>query len=286
MQQFETGILYVVGTPIGNRGDCTPRALETLGSVAAIVAEDTRHVQRLLADTPVRGDRVSLNAHNEEDRIPRLLERLSGGEDLALVSDAGVPAISDPGGRLVAAAHGAGIPVRAVPGPSAVTAALSVAGFAANRFAFEGFLPTKGEARRSRLREIARDPRTVVLFESPRRIAGLLDDLEAACGSEREAVVTRELTKRFETNRRGPLRELAGHFTGHDEEQRGEFTVCVAGAPEEQPGDGSATVEADKVLEALLAELSPSRAAKVAARITGRPKNALYQRAMELDGKE
>ncbi|MFP4616051.1 MAG: 16S rRNA (cytidine(1402)-2'-O)-methyltransferase [Thiohalorhabdus sp.] len=286
MQENETGILYVVGTPIGNRADLTPRALETLCGARAIVAEDTRHVQRLLADTTARMERVSLNAHNESERIPRLLERLRMGEDLALVSDAGVPAVSDPGGRLVAAAHMAGVPVRAVPGPSAVTAALSVAGLPANRFAFEGFLPTKAEARRTRLRAIAREPRTVVLFESPRRLKDLLDELAAACGPEREAMVTRELTKRFETNRRGTLGALAEHFAAHPEEQRGEFTLCLAGAPEEPAESGMATVEGEAVLAALLEELPPSRAAKVAARITGQPKNALYRRAMEWGGVE
>jgi len=183
----------------------------------------------------------------------------------------------------VAAAHAHGIAVRAVPGPSAVTAALSVAGLPANRFAFEGFLPTKGEARKARLRELARDPRTVVLFESPRRIQALLADLAGACGGEREAAVTRELTKRFETNRRGTLAELAEHFAAAEAEQRGEFTLCVAGAPEPEDGEAAA-LDADALLEALLAELPPSRAAKVAARATGRAKNALYQRAMALQG--
>ena len=283
MSEAIPGILYVVGTPIGNRGDLTPRALETLTTVSAIVAEDTRHVQRLLADSGVRAERVSLNAHNEDERIPALRDRLLAGESLAVVSDAGIPAISDPGGRLVAAAHAAAIPVRAVPGPSAVTAALSVAGLPANRFAFEGFLPTKGEARKARLRAIARDPRTVVLFESPRRIRTLLADLAGACGGEREAVVTRELTKRFETNRRAPLADLAEHFAEAEGEQRGEFTVCVAGAPEPEEGEAAA-LDADALLEALLAELAPSRAARVAAKATGRPKNALYRRAMELGG--
>ncbi|HKJ71779.1 MAG TPA: 16S rRNA (cytidine(1402)-2'-O)-methyltransferase [Gammaproteobacteria bacterium] len=283
MSETDPGILYVVGTPIGNRGDLTPRALEILTTVAAIVAEDTRHVQRLLADSGARVERVSLNAHNEDERIPALLARLRAGEALAVASDAGMPAISDPGGRLVAAAHAAGIPVRAVPGPSAVTAALSVAGLPANRFAFEGFLPTKGEARKARLRAIARDPRTVVLFESPRRIQALLADLAEACGGGREAVVTRELTKRFETNRRGPLDELAAHFAEATDEQRGELTVCVAGAPEPQEGE-EATLDADALLAALLAELPPSRAARVAAKASGRSKNALYRRAMELAG--
>jgi len=285
MQETETGILYVVGTPIGNRGDLTPRALDVLKTVTAIVAEDTRHVQRLLADEGVQTERVSLNAHNEAERVPRLLERLQAGASLAVVSDAGMPSVSDPGGRLVAGAHAAGIAVRTVPGPSAVTAALSVSGFPANRFVFEGFLPTKAEARKRRQQALAGEERTVVLFESPRRIAGLLAELAAVCGPGRQAVVTRELTKRFETNRRGSLEELAEHFRTHSEEQRGEFTVCVAGAPEATES-GAATVEAEAVLETLLAELSPSRAAKVAARITGQSKNALYERAMERRGEE
>ncbi|MEF8793943.1 16S rRNA (cytidine(1402)-2'-O)-methyltransferase [Thiohalorhabdus sp.] len=284
MSESSSGILYVVGTPIGNRGDLTSRALETLTTVAAIVAEDTRHVQRLLADGPgTRAERISLNAHNENERIPTLMRRLAAGDSLAMVSDAGVPAISDPGGRLVAAAHGDGLPVRAVPGPSAVTAALSVAGLPANRFAFEGFLPTKGEARRARLRAIARDPRTVVLFESPRRIAGLLAALAGACGGDREAMVSRELTKRFETNRRGTLAELADHFQATAGEQRGELTVCVAGSPEPE-AEVETALNSDALLRALLAELSPSRAARVAARATGGRKNDLYQRALELSG--
>jgi len=282
MSDSEPGILYVVGTPIGNRGDLTPRARETLTTVAAIVAEDTRHVQRLLAEGE-HVERVSLNAHNETERIPNLLRRLEGGESLAVVSDAGVPAISDPGGRLVAAAHEQGVSVRAVAGPSAVTAALSVAGLPANRFAFEGFLPTKGEARRARLRAIASDPRTVVLFESPRRIAGLLADLAEACGGDRQASVSRELTKRFETNRRGTLAELAEHFQTTVDEQRGELTLCVAGSPEPE-GEAEKALDTDALLEALLPDLSPSRAARVAARATGDRKNALYQRALELSG--
>jgi 16S rRNA (cytidine1402-2'-O)-methyltransferase len=285
MQETETGILYVVGTPIGNRGDLTPRALDVLKTVTAIVAEDTRHVQRLLADEGVQAERVSLNAHNEAERVPRLLERLRAGASLAVVSDAGMPSVSDPGGRLVEGAHAAGIAVRTVPGPSAVTAALSVSGFPANRFVFEGFLPTKAEARKRRLQALAGEERTVVLFESPRRIAGLLAELAAVCGPQRQATVTRELTKRFETNRRGSLEALADFFGEHTEEQRGEFTLCVAGAPEAAESS-AATVEAEAVLATLLGELSPSRAAKVAARITGQSKNALYDRAMALRGEE
>ena len=280
MTATEPGILYVVGTPIGNRGDLAPRALETLGWADAIVAEDTRHVQRLLAGAEVRAERISLNAHNESERIPDLVARLREGSCLALVSDAGMPSVSDPGGRLVEAVHAAGFPVRAVPGPSAVTAALAVAGLPANRFAFEGFLPTKGEARRQRLRALAREDRTVVLFESPRRAADLLAELAEHCGPERQALVARELTKRFETNRRDTLGGLAAHFREETGEQRGEMVICVAPAPGDEGGEGTTALDQDVLLEALLEELSPSRAARVAARVTGRPKGELYQRAL------
>ncbi len=281
---MDSGTLYVVATPIGNRGDLSPRAAEVLGMVSAILAEDTRHVQRLTGDLGIRAERIALHAHNEEARIPALVERLRSGADLALVTDAGVPGVSDPGARLVAAAHEAGLPVRTVPGPSAVTAALSVAGLSADRFVFEGFLPPKGADRKSRLRAIVGESRSVVLFESPRRIGGLLAELADVCGDERPALVARELTKRFETVRRGSLRELAEAFAAGDETSRGEVTVCVAGAAQARSQGEREAPDADAMLEALMGELPPSRAARVVARLTGRTKDELYRRALALKG--
>ena len=283
MTDEQTGTLYVVATPIGNRGDLAPRALTVLRDAAAIVAEDTRQVQRLMSGAgEPSGQRVSLNAHNEAGRIPGLLERLATGEDLALVSDAGAPAVSDPGGRLVEAAHGAGIPVRTIPGPSAVTALLAVAGLPADRFVFEGFLPTKEQARQERIRQLARSPDTTVLFESPRRLALLLAALAEACGPEREAVVGRELTKHFEDVRRGPLGELAEHYAAAEDEQRGELVLAVRGSPVDE--EEAPPVDADTVLASLLEELPPSRAARVAARITNVSRKSLYERALAWRG--
>lgn len=283
---MDSGTLYVVATPIGNRSDLSPRAAEVLGVVSAILAEDTRHVQRLTGDLGIRAERIALHAHNEEARIPGLLEWLRSGADLALVTDAGVPGVSDPGARLVAAAHDAGIPVRTIPGPSAVTAALSVAGMPADRFVFEGFLPTKGAARKARVRAIAGESRSVVLFESPRRIGALLAELANTCGDGRPALVARELTKRFETVRRGALRELAEAFAAGDENSRGEVTVCIAPASQEHREEERGGPDADAILQALAGELPPSRAARVAARLTGRTKDELYRRALALKGED
>lgn len=287
MNQDEMGILYVVATPIGNRGDLSPRAGKVLAGADVIAAEDTRHIQRL-AETVggMPGERVALYSAREAERIPEILERLHAGAVVALVSDAGTPAVSDPGGRLAAAAHGAGIPVRAVPGPSAVTALLSAAGLPADRFCFRGFLPTQAKARTEALRELARRPETTVLFESPRRVAGLLADLAEHCGGEREAAVGRELTKRFETVHRGTLAELAGRFAEHPEEHRGELVLAVAGRPEGEGGSEAAALDTDRLLEALLGELPVSRAAKVAAKAGGGDRRSLYQRALDLAGED
>jgi 16S rRNA (cytidine1402-2'-O)-methyltransferase len=283
MSQDETGILYVVATPIGNRGDLSPRAAEVLAGADLIAAEDTRHIQRL-AETVggMPGERLALYSAKEAERIPQVLERLRGGASVALVSDAGTPAVSDPGGRLVAAAHEAGIAVRAVPGPSAVTALLSAAGLPADRFCFRGFLPTQAKARTAALRELARRAETTVLFESPRRVADLLAALAEHCGGDREAAVGRELTKRYEAVHRATLAELAAHFSEHTDEHRGELVLAVAGRLEAE--EAEATLDTDRLLEALLGELPVSRAAKVAARASGGDRRGLYQRALELAG--
>ncbi len=237
------GTLYVVATPLGNLDDLSPRAAATLRQVAAVVAEDTRHTKPLLAHAGARGELVSFHAHSSAAALRRILDLLGTGKDVALVTDAGTPAVSDPGAELVAAARARDVNVVTVPGPTAVAAALSVSGLAADRYLFLGFLPRKGGERRRLLDLVAQSEWTVVLFEAPPRVAALLEDLAAACGGERRAAVARELTKVFEETRAGTLEELAGYYAAAP--PRGEVTVLVAGAgkrvrEEEPPPDAEA----------------------------------------------
>lgn len=267
------GRLHVVATPIGNLDDLSPRALRTLREAALIAAEDTRHTQQLLAAHGVRGNLVSLHEHNEAQQIDALLARLNAGEDVALVSDAGTPLISDPGFRLVRAARAAGIEVSPVPGPCAAIAALSVAGLASDRFAFEGFLPAKGGARRERLQALAGEPRSLVFYESAHRIEESLADMSASFGAERRAVLARELTKRFETVLDGTLAALVQRVANDPDQRRGEFVVIVDGAGD----DVDAALREGRRVYAVLAEhLPPSTAARVAAELTGAPRKSLY----------
>ncbi len=222
------GTLYVVATPLGNLGDLSPRAADTLKRVAAVAAEDTRHSKPLLVHAGSTADLLSFHAHSSDADVRRLLDLLGTGKDVALITDAGTPAISDPGARLVAAARERDFPVVTIPGPTAVAAALSVSGLPADRYLFLGFLPRKGGDRRRLLETVARSEWTVVLFEAPNRAADLLADLAAACGGERQAVVARELTKIFEESRGGTLTELAGYYA--EAPARGEVTIVVAGA--------------------------------------------------------
>lgn len=229
---MESG-LYVVGTPIGNLDDITARALATLREAEIVYAEDTRRTGRLLAALGARTPLRSLHAHNEAERTTEILERLGRGERCALVSDAGTPGVSDPGRRVTAAVQEAGLRVIPVPGPSAVLAALSVSGLSADRFAFLGFPPRRGRARKEWLSAVARSPVTVVAFESPRRLGRLLRDLAAAGLGGRTAVVAREMTKLHEEIRRGTVEELFEPFSAG--EVRGEVTLVVEGRP--GPGD-------------------------------------------------
>lgn len=223
------GRLYIVSTPIGNLGDITYRAVETLGAVALILAEDTRHSRPLLEHFGIRTPVASLHEHNEASVAERALDRLAAGDDLALISDAGTPLLSDPGARLVAAAVRAGVQVVPVPGASALLAALVASGLAGERFTFAGFLPRTGRARRAVLAELLALPHTVVLYEAPPRVAGTLADLMEAGAGERSAVVARELTKLFEETRRGTVAELARYYL--EEPPRGEVVLVMAGAP-------------------------------------------------------
>lgn len=271
----QPGTLHVVATPIGNLGDLSPRAQQTLRDVAAVCAEDTRHTRRLLAHFGIEAELVALHEHNEEQQASRLVERLRGGKSLALVSDAGTPLVSDPGFRLVRAAREAGVRVSPVPGPSALVAALSVAGVPSDRFAFEGFLPARGAARRERLRALAGEPRTLIFYEASHRIADTLEDMAEALGAGRRAVLARELTKLFETVLDGSLAGLLGRVREDADQRKGEFVLVVEGAGD----DGAAVLAEGRRVYALLdAHLPPSKAARLAAEITGAPRKALYGR--------
>jgi len=272
------GQLYVVATPIGNRADITERALQVLKSVACVLAEDTRHSGSLLRSLGIATPLQSLHEHNEQAQIEPLLARLRTGDDLALISDAGTPLISDPGFRIVQAARAAGVTVVPVPGPSALIAALSVAGLPTDRFVFEGFLSAKSMARRARLQALADEPRTLVFYESSHRIQETLVDLAELFGTEREAVIARELTKAFEQVQGGSLAELNAWLAADSNHVRGEFVVLVAGAP--APVETDISAEAGRVLKLLLKEMPVKQAAAMAAEITGARKNALYQFAL------
>ena len=275
------GTLWVVATPIGNLEDLSARAQRILAEVSLVLCEDTRHSGRLLAAFGIKAKMASLHEHNEERAVPGLVERLAGGESVALVSDAGTPLLSDPGFRLVRAAAAAGIPVSPVPGASAVLAALSVAGLPTDRFAFEGFLPARATARRAQLEQLAAEPRTLVLFEAANRVADLLSDAAAALGGERAAVVARELTKLHETLYRGPLAELAARLAADPDAARGEVVVVIAGCAPAAAGEGDTALLA-RLLPALLEELPPSRAVKVAAKLSGVPRREAYELALKL----
>ena len=267
------GTLHVVATPIGNLGDLSPRALDTLRSVAAICAEDTRHTRQLLAHYGVERPLIALHEHNEAQLAEKLVARLQAGESLALVSDAGTPLVSDPGFRLVRAAREAGLAVSPVPGACAFVAALSVAGLPSDRLVFEGFLPAKGNARRERLAPLASETRTLAFYESAHRIEDTLADMATVFGGDRRAVIARELTKLFETVLDGPLSDLHGRVVADPNQRKGEFVVLVQGAAD----DADARITEGKRLYAKLGEhLPPSTAAKLAAELSGAPRKALY----------
>lgn len=273
MNARKTGILWVVATPIGNLGDVSMRAREVLRDAAVIAAEDTRHSRPLLKHLGIATPMTALHEHNERAVVMALLGRLQAGEDVALISDAGTPLISDPGFRLVRAAREAGMSVSPVPGACAAIAALSVAGLPSDRFVFEGFLPAKAAARRARLRELANESRTLVLYESSHRIAECCADLCDVFGRERGAMLLRELTKLHETCVGVTLGEIAERVANDAEQRLGEFVLVIAGRGEEPE---PRLIEGQRVYALLRAELSPAQAAKLAAAISGAPRKALY----------
>ncbi|HEV3008543.1 MAG TPA: 16S rRNA (cytidine(1402)-2'-O)-methyltransferase [Burkholderiales bacterium] len=271
-----SGVLYVVATPIGNLSDASPRSLDTLKSVDVVACEDTRTTRTLLARNGIAARTVALHAHNERRAAAALIAALREGKSVALVSDAGTPALSDPGAWLVAEAHRAGSRVSPVPGPSAAAAALSVSGFAAPRFLFAGFLPATAAARRKAL-EALDGPWPLVIYEAPHRIAETLQDLKQKFGDTREILVARELTKKFEEVARLPLAEAPAWLAARTERSQGEFVLVVAPGPERDRSE----VDAEKVLQVLREALAPSEAARLAAKITGAPKNLLYRKALK-----
>jgi 16S rRNA (cytidine1402-2'-O)-methyltransferase len=274
-----TGRLDVVATPIGNLGDLSARARQSLGDADLIAAEDTRHTLALLNAIGVARPLLSLHTHNESQRVPQILAHLAAGEVVALVSDAGTPLLSDPGFELVRQAAAAGVPVHSIPGPSAVTAALAVAGLPTQRFCFEGFLPARARERREMLRELASEPRTLVFFETPHRIAAALADLAAAFGAGRAAAVARELTKLHETVYRGTLGALAEQAAADANFQRGEITLIVAGAARVSVAVDPGVLKRTVLL--LLRELAPGKAAALAAQLTGARRSEAYALALE-----
>ena len=276
------GRLFIVATPIGNLDDISARALRVLADVTSVAAEDTRHSGRLLAHFNIDTPLISLHDHNERAKTEALIERLAQGQDLALVSDAGTPVVSDPGYYLVRQVRAAGFDVIPIPGACAAIAALSASGLASDRFVFEGFPPARAGARREYFTGLAREPRTLLFYESPHRILDSLADMVECFGAGRDAVIARELTKRFEDIRSGGLGELLTHYRAHAAQCAGEFVVLVAGQPADSLRD--IDIDAERVLDILAAELPVKQAASLAARITGLKKNVLYQRLLTARG--
>ncbi len=280
--------LFIVGTPIGNLGDLSPRAAEVLGSVDAVVCEDSRRTGRLLVHVGAAGgprnrtgrpDLLVANQHTEVPRIREIVDRFARGQHLALVTDAGMPTISDPGRHVIAAAIEHGVPLEVVPGPTAVSSALALSGLAAERFVFEGFLPRKGGERTDRLRELGRETRTIVVYESPHRLRRTLADLAGVCGGDRPVAVIREMTKLHEDVIRGTVSAAALHFDQTD--PRGEFVIVIEGRPLER------VIPSDEQLVAALQRsidtgLSKRDAVAEVTQDTGEPKRRVYELSTKL----
>ncbi len=280
-QQYPAGTLYVVATPIGNLADLTLRAVHVLDIVDAVACEDTRVASTLMSHLGLRKPLLAAHEHNEHDAAASIVARLGGGERVALISDAGTPAVSDPGARVVADVARAGFRVVPVPGASAVVAAISAAGAVADTggFRFTGFLPAKGAERRERLADALREPSTLVLYESPHRIVDLADELAAAAPA-RVATIARELTKQFESIATMPAGQLPAWLAADAQRRRGEFVVLLHALPVEAAQARGLTSEAQRLLEVLLRDLPLKQAVALAAEATGAPRNALYEAAL------
>jgi len=276
------GALYVVATPIGNLKDLSRRAVEVLDGVDLILAEDTRHSAKLLAHYGIGTACRSFHDHNEARQVTQLVKRIADGGRVALISDAGTPLISDPGFRLVAALREQGHTIIPIPGPSAAICALSIAGLPTDRFCFEGFLPPRASARRRLLHSLSSEARTLIFYESPRRVLTTVSDLVAEFGAERPAVLAREMTKIHETVVSGTLVELRSWLETHPEQRRGEYVIVVAGAPPAREDDAATDAATRNLLRVLVDELPVKQAVAVAVRITGSKRNVLYRQAVAL----
>ncbi len=273
------GTLYIVGTPIGNLEDMTFRAVRILRQVDLIAAEDTRHTGKLLHHFQIDTPQMSYHAHNNRYRVPELLQRLRDDGTIALVSDAGMPGISDPGYELVRACREAGVAVSPIPGPSAGVAALSASGLPTDQFVFEGFLPVKGAPRRDRLAALKAEPRTLLLYEAPHRLRQTLGDLKEILGSERRLILARELTKRYEEFWQGSIAAAVERYT--EQTPQGEFTLVVAGGESKAPALSEADITSE--LRRLLAQgLSHSDASRQLAQQADLPRRHVYQLALSL----
>lgn len=276
MDSNKPGVLYIVATPIGNLGDLSRRAGEILAAVDLILAEDTRHSRKLLSGMNIKTPVRAFHKDNETKATAQAIARLVAGAEVALVADAGTPLISDPGFKLVRQAHEKGVRVSPIPGPAALIAALSASGIAPDRFLFEGFAPEKSVARRKRLQALAGESRTLIFYEAPHRITAFLDDAIAVFGSGREASIARELTKKFETIRRGELAGLKAWIEQEPDQRRGEFVVVIAGNKKK----GASNLEA--MLTVLLKSLPLKQSTQIAAELSGGNKNEIYKLALSL----
>ena len=272
-----TGTLYLVATPIGNLDDWSPRAVETLNSVDLIAAEDTRHSLPLLRHYGITTPCQAYHAHNEADKSTQLIRKLTEGQSIALISDAGTPLISDPGSSLVREARAAGIPVSPIPGACAAITALCASGLSATEFRFIGFLAAKGEKRTRQLQQLCEDPATLILYESVHRIADLMKTLSDTLEPERDVCLARELTKRFEQIKTAPISELYTWFSDNPDCRKGEYVVLVSGA---KPQENNSTL-ITKTLQLLLPELPLKKAVSLTAKLTGERKNTVYEIALK-----
>jgi 16S rRNA (cytidine1402-2'-O)-methyltransferase len=278
--EIASNTLYLVGTPIGNLEDMTMRGIKVLQNVDLIAAEDTRHTGKLLHHFQIKTPQISYHQHNEQQRIPELIERLQSGKSIALVTDAGMPGISDPGYLLVAACVAAGIRVIPIPGVTAVITAVSASGLPTDRFVFEGFLPAKGQERRDRLESISGDTRTLVFYESPHRLRQTLADFAQTFGSDRQIVLARELTKLHEQFWRGNIGEAIAYYT--EVEPQGEFAIVVAGAVVSHPTISDEAIER-ALIELMLQDTSRSQASRIVAERIAQSRRYVYQLALAID---
>ncbi len=280
MTEHHTGILYIVATPIGNFGDMTQRAIDTLQHVDYIAAEDTRHSARLLNHFNITTPQIAYHDHSDEKRLQKIMQLLLEGQSIALISDAGTPLISDPGYQLVKLVREQSIQVIPIPGVCAMVTALSVAGLPSDRFIFEGFLPAKQNARRAYLESLSRESRTLIFYESTHRLLDSLQDMKNIFGDERKAVIARELTKTYETILDGALQDLVITVTEDLNQQRGEFVILVGGY---KKSDEFSSIDESVIqtMKILLDELPIKQASAIAAKLTGLKKRDLYQWALD-----